>query len=268
MQGRLTQGGPTQVLLLRFDAPLMSFGGVVVDGHNGTDAYPYRGMLVGLVANALGLERTDAAAHEALQARLHYAARIDRPGTLLVDFQTVDFSARGTMSDTTAWTTRGALEPRKGGGAGDGTHIRERHYWAGAVLTVALALTSPEVSPTPGELGAALRVPARPLFLGRKCCIPSVPIWLGEIEAPSLRHALESTPRLAVRPAGSASETPRGLPAVWPRDEGFDESRERLLLRAEDRDWENAIHVGRRALVEGLVHPPMPASHAPGEVAS
>jgi CRISPR-associated Cas5-like protein len=39
------------LVLLRFDAPLMSFGAVVVDQHNRTDPLPYRAMLAGLVAN-------------------------------------------------------------------------------------------------------------------------------------------------------------------------------------------------------------------------
>jgi CRISPR system Cascade subunit CasD len=238
------------VVLLRFDAPLMSFGGVVVDQHNKTDPLPYRAMLAGLLANALGLTRREEAALSALQARIRYAARRDRKGTILVDYQTVDFDPEGPMSSDLGWTTRGALEERKGGEASDGTHIRQRHYLADAIVTVALTLDPPDADPTLRAVSEALRAPARPLFLGRKCCIPSGPVWLGETTAPSLRQALEETPR----PVGR-SDAGR-LQAVWPQAEGGDENETRLWPRVEDRDMANAIHVGRRIYIEGLVNPP------------
>lgn len=239
------------VVLLRFDAPLMSFGGVVVDHHNKTDPLPYRAMLVGLVANALGLTRRDEAEQTALQARLRYAARRDRKGTIVVDYQTVDFDPEGPMASDLGWTTRGALEERKGGeAASDGTHIRYRHYLADALVTVAITLDPPGESPTLRAVSEALRAPARPLFLGRKCCVPSGPVWLGETTAPSLRQALIETPR-----AGARSE-PGPLQAVWPQSEGAEENETRLWPRVEDRDMANAIHVGRRIHVEGLVSPP------------
>jgi CRISPR system Cascade subunit CasD len=55
------------------------------------------------------------------------------------------------------------------------------------------------------ELASALRRPARPLFLGRKTCLPSWPILFAKhsSEAPesvsSLTDVLETTPRLGPR---------------------------------------------------------------------
>jgi CRISPR system Cascade subunit CasD len=253
------------VLLLRFDAPLMSFGSVVVDQHNKTDPLPYRAMLTGLIANALGLTRREEIAFDALQTRIRYAARRDRTGTILVDFQTVDFATDGSMASDLGWTTRGRLEERKGGEASEGTHIRYRHYLADAIVTVALALDPIDDEPTLSVLSEALRAPARPLFLGRKCCIPSGPVWLGEMEARSLRQALEGVPRAApLRPGEPARSNPGKLQAVWPQAEGDKENETRLWPRVEDRDIENAIHVGRRIYVEGLVDPPVPSTAAGG----
>lgn len=254
------------VVLLRFDAPLMSFGSVVVDQHNKTDPFPYRAMLAGLLANALGLTRQQEAELGALQARVRYAARRDRLGTLLVDYQTVDFDPAGPMSSDLAWTTRGALEERKGGGASDGTHIRYRHYLADAIVTIAITLDPPNEAPSLQEVSAALRSPSRPLFLGRKCCIPSVPVWLGETSAPSLRQALEQTPRVGGLRHGAAPRGDEGdLRAVWPLSEGAEENSTRLWPRVEDRDVGNAIHVGRRMYVEGIVSPPTLASDKQNE---
>ena len=245
------------VVLLRFDAPLMSFGGVVVDQHNKTDPLPYRAMLAGLLANALGFTRRDEAALAVLQARVRYAARRDRKGAIVVDYQTVDFDPEGPMASDLGWTTRGHLEERKGGEASEGTHIRHRHYLADAIVTVALALDPPGEEPSLRAVSEALRAPARPLFLGRKCCVPSGPVWLGETAAPSLRRALEQTPRAgALRVGGARRSDEDKLQAVWPQAEGGDDETTRLWPRVEDRDPENAIHVGRRIYVEGLVDPP------------
>lgn len=246
-----------RVLILRFDAPLMSFGSVVVDQHNKTDPLPYRAMLAGLIGNALGYRRSDEAELASLQSRLWYAARRDRKGSILVDYQTVDFGAAGPMAAGLGWTTHGRLEQRKGGDASEGTHIRYRHYLADAIVTVAVSFDPAEADPSVDTIAEALRRPARPLFLGRKCCVPSAPVWLGEVEAESLRAALASTPRAApLRPGGKSRSDDRPLQAIWPHREGGIEPTTRLWPRVEDRDMTNAIHVGRRIYVEGLVDPP------------
>jgi CRISPR system Cascade subunit CasD len=263
------------ILLLRFDATLMSFGSVVVDQHNKTDAFPYRSMLAGLLANALGLTRRNTSQIAALQRRLRYAARRDRKGTVIVDYQTVDFDSEGPMASDLGWTTRGELEERKGGEASEGTHIRYRHYLADAIITAAIALEPPGEEPTLPALSAALRTPARPLFLGRKCCVPSGPVWLGEISSPSLRRALEEVPRVGGLRSGWAARGDDGkLHAIWPESEGGDENETRRWPRVEDRDEVNAVHVGRRIYIEGLVDPPAPPGNgrsapesAPGEQA-
>jgi len=246
------------VVLLRFDAPLMSFGSVVVDQHNRTDPLPYRAMLTGLVANALGVSRRQAADIAALQGRIRYAARRDRRGSIIVDYQTVDFDPEGPMAADLGWTTRGRLEERRGGEASDGTHIRFRHYLADAIVTVALTLVPAGADPSLRRISDALRAPARPLFFGRKCCLPSGPVWLGETATTTLREALEHTPRAGGLRGGEPSRSDaEGLQAVWPREEGGEGTTEtRLWARVEDRDLENSVHVGQRIYVEGLVNPP------------
>ncbi len=241
-----------EIAFLRFDAPLMSFGSVAVDQANKTDLYPYRAMLVGLLANALGHTRDEVEKHEALQSGLRYAARRDRSGTTLVDFQTVDFRSDGPMASELGWTAEGELEERAGGAASEGTHIRYRHYVADSIVTVAFALSGEKGLQT-DQVVDALRRPARPLFLGRKCCIPSAPVFLELGAAGSLREALSDLPRVDRRGEDGA------LPAIWPASEEADPDRP-LWPRVEDRDWRNAIHVGRRMYVEGHVDPPYPST--------
>lgn len=245
-----------KVVLMRFEAPLMSFGGVRIDHMNPTDPLPYRAMLTGLVANALGFTRAEEPKLAALQARIRYAARRDKRGAPLVDYQTVDFDPRGPLASDLGWTTRGQLEERKGGEASDGTHIRYRHYLADAIVTVAMTLVPADEEPTLRAVSEALRAPARPLFLGRKCCIPSAPVWLADREAPSLYEAIRTELRAPRADAGP-------LEAIWPEAEGVADDRTRVWGRVEDRDPRNDIHVGQRFYHHSFVDPESAASLQP-----
>jgi CRISPR system Cascade subunit CasD len=230
-------------LLLRLDAPLMSFGGVLVDEHGVTRRWPATSMLIGLLGNALGYEHRDAGRLERLQTRLRYAVRQDRAGSSLLDFQTVDLSQPFLEE---GWTTRGVVEGRAGGSARKGTHIRYRHHLADAVYTVALTLAPADEAPALAEVEAAVARPERPLFLGRKPCLPSGPLLLGRVQAASLIEALRQAPGIGQR-ADSASEAA----AWWPAEEGEGDGPSRLLPVTDHRDWANQIHVGRRFLRKG-----------------
>lgn len=183
-----------EVLLLELDAPLMSFGGVMVDARGDTQDFPALSMLTGLLANALGYRHGDTGRLERLQERLRYAVREDRRGRRLRDFQTLDL---GQDFLRQGWTTRGAPERRSGGTAKTGTHIRERWYLAGALYLVAVTLEPAAEEPTLEDLEEALRQPARPLFLGRKSCLPARPLvgpGAARRKAGSLYEALCSAP--------------------------------------------------------------------------
>jgi CRISPR system Cascade subunit CasD len=235
------------ILLLRLDAPLLSFGGTVIDSRNVTDDFPSRSMVTGLLGNALGFEHQEVSRLARLQERIQLAARRDRAGERLVDFQTVDL---GQPFLAEGWTTWGTKEGRAGGSAAEGTHIRYRHYLADAVYTLAVALSPADEVPTVEDLAAALDAPARPLFLGRKTCLPSGPISLGLCETPSLLDALRRAP-LPARVGRRGQDTclvrvPAGT--VLPEDLTF---AERAIT--EERDWPNQVHVGRAIVLEGFL---------------
>ncbi len=234
-----------QCLMLRFDAPLMSFGGVLVDQHNRTERFPGRAMLTGLIANALGWHHGDARALNDLQARIEYAARWDVPPTPLRDYHTVDLGQPHLAEP--GWTTRGTPEHRDGGESKKGTHQRYRHYWANGVLTLALALR--DGSPEIGTITTALQHPARPLFLGRKTCLPAGRLVLGLREATSTFPALRAEPR-DVRASVEAQQ----FEACWPPgcEDPVLESRQRQT-RTDDRDWRIQAHVGLRSVATGHI---------------
>lgn len=243
-------------LLLRLDAPLMSFGAPLVDQHGFTLRFPGRAMLAGILANALGYEHGDFAQLTKLQEGLDYAVRQDRADVPLVDFQTV-FLGRAHMRQG-GWTSWGRTEERSGGSPHE-THIRYRHYCADAAYTVALETKAP--APSLIELEQALRTPARPLFIGRKCCLPSVPLLLpsGRVQAETLLAALDQAPLARA----SARERAGQRLCWWPDEPGLPQG-SRIVAVTDERDWENQIHVGKRYLHEGLR--PIPVSEpAKGE---
>ena len=99
------------------------------------------------------------------------------------DFQTAELTAADR-----GWTTRGRPEGRAGGaGTYSGKHIRHRWYQADALVTVALRLDPDSEVPTLDDIAIALASPARPLFIGRKPCLPAAPLFAGFAEAPILR---------------------------------------------------------------------------------
>jgi CRISPR system Cascade subunit CasD len=242
----------TEFLLLRLEAPLMAFGGPMVDYIGRTRSFPGQAQITGLLGNALGYRHQDSDALEALQRRLLFAAALIRPGEPLRDYHTVDLGQPHLAG--TGWTTRGAVEER-GGASGEATHIRHRWYLADALVLVALTLAPDDLAPRLDDLAAALDRPARPLFIGRKPCLPTAPIRLGQVRAPDAMTALREAKVLLAQsfPAGKIGGH-RGearirveVDARLARDAMVEQQEEtdRLVDR---RDWRNQMHTGQRAV--------------------
>ncbi len=236
-----------EVLILRLDAPLISFGAPIIDRHGKVQPYPALSMIAGMLGNALGYDHRDFEKLESLQNRLRYASRQDRAGQPLRDYQTVDLSQE-FMLDQNAWTTQGWLDERKGGTSSRGTHIRLRDYRADSIHTVALTLQPEDETPTIGELQKALQYPERPLFIGRKACMPATPLFVKRTKSESLTDALKKTP------LSSRADERNRYPAWWPVDEGENQPKADMEQPVTDRrDWENQIHVGERWIAKGEI---------------
>lgn len=246
-------------LILRLEAPLLSFGAVAIDHRGVIWDFPALSMLTGLFANAIGWQRTDAALHQALEDRLIFAARREREpyaGTLR-DTQ----NAKLEKNDK-GWTTRGTPEGRDGASYG-APHRRQRDYHPDALLSVAVTLKDARTdlagrAPSVDDLAAALDRPARPIFIGRKPCLPSAPLRLCSLEADTAHAAIVALPR----------QDPHGpvtLRAQWPAGEGptSGDDVERTANIADRRNWVSGLHGGTRHVVEGRVTPsPLTAKDA------
>ncbi len=227
-------------LVIRLEAPLMAFGGVAVDQERPTRDFPAASMLTGLAANALGLHWSDRVAHDALQARLIFAARREREPSaagVIRDMQNVHL----TKADR-GWTTFGVPEGRDGASYG-APHRRARDYLAHCAVRVVLRFHPVELSPTLETLADKLDRPIRPLFIGRKSCVPSCRLMDGWVYGDTAHAALSSLP-------GSGT-----FRALWPAGEGpeADASVDRVIDLPDIRNWRTGLHGGSRVVVEGIV---------------
>jgi CRISPR system Cascade subunit CasD len=237
------------VLLLRFDAPLMSFGRAVIDQYGVIQAFPPLSLMTGLIANGLGYHHREAERLQALQQRIQYAVRQDRAGERLMDYHTVDLGQDHLLEDR-AWTTHHQTEGRAGA-ASTGTHIRYREYWAGAIYTIALALLPESNSPSLDDVEQALKWPARPLFIGRKNCLPASPVLLGRDS-----NAMDLLDALRRAPVPPGVESRPAMMAWWPTTPAAEQGVEKGPY-SDARDWKNQIHVGQRWVATGLLKMPM-----------
>ena len=233
-------------LILRLEAPMLAFGGVVIDQVGVTRNFPAASMITGMLANALGYLRQDWKRHQELQDRLVFAARCDRPSTggLLTDIQ----NARLSKSDK-GWTTWGKPEGRDGASFA-APHRRKRDYHSDARIIVCLRLEQPKEKPDLLEIGEAIDHPVRPLFIGRKTCIPSKPLRFGKVvSAQNAYNALSQVP--------ANSENGEALSALWPVNEGPVDGNNvyRIIDLADLRNWRTGLHGGTRRVVEGKLDP-------------
>lgn len=228
-------------LLLRLEAPLVAFGGETIDNFGVIRDFPALSMITGLLANALGWRREDHGRHNELQSRLVMGARVERHGKRLRDFQTAQLGA----SDK-AWTSWGVPEERRGGAASYlSPHLRYRDYHADLIALVVLRLEPGEIQPTLDNLATALDRPARPLFIGRKPCLPTRRIFNGWVEADTVLQALQKAPPLTA---------PSQWSLHWPEGEGV-LSGDRPLDLCDERNWTSGVHGGWRPVRQAAFTP-------------
>lgn len=234
-------------LLLNLEAPLMAFGGETIDNYGVIRDFPAASMLTGLLANALGWQRIERKRHQQLQDRLVFAARIDREpagGVRLTDFQTAQLDKKDR-----GWTTRGLPEGRAGGAnTYDAPHLRYRDYFADMRVTVALRLEPATDIPTLDDLARVLDEPKRPLFIGRKPCVPSSRLFrcFSDEGATALAALMNIPIDESMRPSNEL------VRLIWPADEGADDViANRTYQLTDERNWVTGLHGGGRQVCEG-----------------
>lgn len=186
----------TATLLLRLAAPRQSWGEVGTERHRTTAKIPTFTGLTGLLRACLGLHRGETSP---LLRDISTLVRVDRPGLLESDYQTVspppgdiaayrrrDFRIRtySRIDGRTHFTVPlGNGEPwQTGTPKKPVTHVSHRQYLADAEFIAAFTGTDDAIS----ELARATRQPVFTPFLGKQAFAPSFPFHLGVREGEGL----------------------------------------------------------------------------------
>ncbi|MEW5772489.1 MAG: type I-E CRISPR-associated protein Cas5/CasD [Thermodesulfobacteriota bacterium] len=188
-------------LTFQLYGPLQSWGGVAVGEVRPTAAHPSRSGVLGLVAAALGLRRSEEERLAALEAGYEIMVRQDHPGSLLLDYHTVQAarSRRGRVYRCRRDELRDQVDP-----VDDlATILSRREYLADALFTACMwpRPGNPPAAPwSLDDLAAALARPRFTPYLGRKGCPPGLPFGprVGEHpdwEAALAAHALDPLAR-------------------------------------------------------------------------
>ena len=117
-------------------------------------------------------------------------------------------------------------------------------------VTVALRLDPDGDDPTLDAIATALEEPARPLFIGRKPCLPSRPLFAGFRDGETSLSALLSAP-LNIEEA----RRPGPVRLLWPEGEDAADMTEVKISRdsmlTDERNWVSGLHGGGRPVREG-----------------
>ena len=147
-----------ELIMLRLEGALQSWGESSAWDNRGTENYPTKSGILGLLACAMGLPRDS---EEIL--RLHQdvclGIRADRQGTAVCDFHTVQGMPR---------VLNAAGKPR-------GNIVSYRWYLQDASFLVVMQVSDAWRD----RIKTALNNPQWCLYLGRKNCVPSRPVWDG-----------------------------------------------------------------------------------------
>lgn len=220
------------VLLLRLAAPLQSWGERSRWDVRDTADVPTKSGVIGMIATALGYKRGDTRIVR-LQDEVFFGLRVDRPGTRLVDFQTV----QGALPS--------ADGKRKGTEDKPYTIISPRVYLQDASFLVGLQGSKATLEMCRGALNA----PRWPYFLGRKSCPPTSPVVVdlcgNTILSDALRHpCLDPTdPRPFARPGVIYVEAPDGQLSARDRNLGRPAREYGLTRYREETIMEDKVYV-------------------------
>lgn len=152
------------VLLMQLAGPLQSWGASARFARRTTEPAPTKSGVIGLLAAALGRERSEDLGD---LAALRFGVRVDQRGTLQRDFHTAHHFV-----------------------SGNALPVSERFYLADAVFVAAVEGEQALIS----ELHQALRHPVFLPYLGRRSCPPARPVDLNAPQEHAIEHALANEP--------------------------------------------------------------------------
>ncbi len=169
-------------ILLRLAAPIQAWGDESKYDIRGTRNEPTKSGVIGLLAAAMGCRRDSGKIIE-LADNFRIGIRTDQPGTVIRDFHTAK-APKYSKSGTLRYESDGSVIMEKD------PYITSRYYLCDACFLVGLESENMELLHAVEE---ALKSPRFPIYLGRRSCPPSLPIFLGitEVDLETALHEYE-----------------------------------------------------------------------------
>lgn len=164
-------------LFLRLEGPLQSWGERGRWSIRDSAPEPTKSGVIGLIACAMGINTNEPI--KTLSESLQMGVRIDRCGTRITDYHTIG----GGADEPMLLTAEG--KPKKSSGAPH-TEISYRDYLCDASFLIALQGDPERIA----NIAQALQNPQWVIFLGRKSCPPTRPVFNGTGDFPDLQSAL------------------------------------------------------------------------------
>ena len=161
--------------LIKFtlSGPLQSWGEDSRWDYRATSAMPTKSAIIGLLGCCLGIPRGNVRLNH-LDRLLHIAVRADQPGSVMTDYHSVQ-GTNGVFLNAEG-------KPRTGGD----TIITPKQYLQDARFTVFLWSDKDTLN----TCFEAMKHPKWAVYLGRKSCVPAVPIKPVWIEADTPEEAV------------------------------------------------------------------------------
>lgn len=175
-----------QYLVFRLYGAMASWGEAAVGGDRPSATHPGRSAVLGLLAAAVGIKRTEQTKLNALYQSVQFAVKECSAGVLVRDYHTAQVPSTDKKR---------VHRHRKSELAAPGyklnTVLSSRDYRADGVWLVAIWLTD-SATVTLSELAEALLKPHFTLYLGRKSCPLAAPLSPKVLDADCLQQALDS----------------------------------------------------------------------------
>lgn len=177
-----------QFLIFTLYAPLSSWGDTTVGEVRSSWDRPGRSAILGLLAAAHGIERTDETVHTELDAALRIGVRTAASGREVFDYHTAQDPTGVAVRRFRPSTRKEALEC-----AEPDTTLSRRTLFEDGLFVVALWSVA-KSRWTLDDHARALAAPCFPLYAGRKANVLALPLAARVIAAATLAGALHAMP--------------------------------------------------------------------------
>lgn len=214
------------VLIFTVAAPLMSWGDYGRLNVRNTRKEPTKSGIIGLIANALGMGRTDSLDRF---ETMRIGVRVDQEGQWNTDFQTCD--------------------------AGSKNYTMHKDYIADAKFTIGIEDTDENLR----EYCKALAYPQRPLYFGRRAFAPSEPLRPHIVESSLEDELLAGEGRVVVEPKdddGQAEVVFDSPTSFAPKSRGWAPRLQKTIRAASPRKFgDRGTGTGLSNETSGLLEP-------------